>query len=245
MAELLGRKVDVLVTSGTAAAIVARKATTTVPIVVGTMGDPVRTGLVNSLARPGGNLTGLSLGYAEGMPGKWLQLLQEMVPQLSTIAVVTNPSNPMNADLRRELVSIAAARSLKLQLIEVQDPESLNRSFEQAGRKAQAVLVLPDPLISENRRRVTSLAAKYRLPAIYPLHDYVDVGGLMAYGPDFAVAWGRAADYVDKILKGAKPGDLPIEQPNKFELVVNLKTARALGITIPESILLRADEVIR
>jgi putative ABC transport system substrate-binding protein len=245
MTELVGRKVDVLVTSGTAAAIAARKATTTVPIVVGTMGDPVRTGLVNSLARPGGNLTGLSLGYAEGMPGKWLQLLQDMVPRLSTIAVVTNPSNPMNADLRRELVGIAAARGLKLQLIEVQDPESLNRSFEQAGRKVQAVLVLPDPFISENRRRVTSLAAKYRLPAIYPLHDYVDVGGLMAYGPDFAVAWARAADYVDKILKGAKPGDLPIEQPNKFELVVNLKTARTLGIMIPESILLRADEVIR
>ncbi len=245
MADVLGRKVDVLVTSGTTAALAAKNATSTVPIVVGAMGDPLRTGLAASLAHPGGNLTGLSLGYAEGMTGKWLQLLQETVPRLSTVAVIVNPDNPIARDLAEEVETIAPARAVKLLLIEARDPKTLARAFEQARRKAQAVLVMPDPVITAHRGQVTALAAKYRLPAMYTLRDFVDVGGLMAYGPDFAVAWRRAAEYVDKILKGAKPADLPIEQPTKFELVVNLKTAKALGITIPESILLRADEVIR
>jgi putative ABC transport system substrate-binding protein len=245
MAEVLGSKVDVLVTSGTPAAIAAKNATSTIPIVVGAMGDPLRTGLAASLAHPGGNLTGLSLGYGEGMSGKWLQLLQETVPRLSHVAVIANPDNPIARDLAAELKAIAPARGVKLLLIEVRDPEALDRAFEQARRKAQAVLVLPDPVIAANRGQVTALAAKHRLPAMYALRDFVDLGGLMAYGPDFAVAWRRAAEYVDRILKGAKPEDLPIEQPTKFELVVNLKTAKALGLTIPESILLRADEVIR
>jgi len=245
MTEVLGHKVDVLVTSGTAAAIAAKNATDKVPIVVGVMGDPLRTGLVASLARPGGNLTGLSLGYAEGMAGKWLQLLQETVPRLSNVAVITNPDNPLVRSLAKEVETIAPARGLKILRIEVRNPETLNHAFEQAGQKAQAVLVLPDPIIAEHRTQVSALATKYRLPTMYALRDFVDVGGLMVYGPDFAVAWRRAADYVDKILKGAKPADLPIEQPTKYVLVVNLKTAKALGITIPESILLRADEVIR
>jgi len=245
MAEVLGRQVDVLVTSGTAAAIAAKNATSTVPIVVGAMGDPLRTGLAASLACPGGNLTGLSLGYAEGMGGKWLQLLQETVPRLSTVAVIVNPDNPIARDLAREVEAVAPARGLKLLLIEVRKPETLDRAFEQAGRKAQAVLVLPDPVIAAERGQVTALATKRRLPAMYALRDFVDAGGLMAYGPDFNVAWRRAAEYVDKILRGTKPSDLPIEQPTQYELIVNLKTARVLGLTIPESILLRADEVVK
>jgi putative ABC transport system substrate-binding protein len=245
MAEVLERKVDVLVTYGTEAAVAAKNATSTIPIVVAAMGDPIRSGVAASLARPGGNLTGLSMGFAEGMAGKWLELLQEMVPRLSTVAVIANPDNPIARDLAKELEAIAPRRGLKLRLIEVREAGALDRAFEQAGRKAQAVLVLPDPMVAAHRGQVTALAAKYRLPTMYYLRDYVDAGGLMAYGPDLAVLYRRAADYVDKILKGAKPGDLPIEQPTKFELIVNLKTAKALGITIPESILLRADEVIR
>lgn len=245
MAEVNDRKVDVLVTYTTIAAIAAKNATSTIPIVVASVADPVRSGLVASLARPGGNLTGLTTGLSEGMAGKWLELLQETVPRLSTVAVIATTDSPIVRDLAKELEAIAPTRGVKVRLIEVREPGTLNRAFEQAARKAQAVLVLPDPIFSAHRGQLTALAAKHRLPAIYPLRDYVDAGGLMAYAPDLTVMFRRAAEYVDKILKGAKPGDLPIEQPTKFELVVNLKTAKALGITIPQSILLRADEVIR
>ena len=243
MAEVVEHKVDVLVTYGTPAAIAARKASSTIPTVDAAMGDPVRSGLVASLARPGGNLTGLSLEWGD-MASKWLELLQEMVPRLSAVAVMVNPDNPVNRDFAKDLQAIAPTRGLKLRIIEVRAQAALDRAFKQARRDAHAVLVVGD-LTFEDREQITSLAAKQRLPAVYYLRDYVDAGGLMAYGPDFAVLWRRAAEYVDKILRGAKPGDLPIEQPTKFELLVNLKTAKALGLTIPESILLRADEVIR
>ncbi|HEY2980784.1 MAG TPA: ABC transporter substrate-binding protein [Anaerolineales bacterium] len=245
MADVLGRKVDVLVTYTTQAAIAAKNATNMTPIVVAAVADPVRSGLVATLARPGSNLTGLSTGWGDGMVGKWLELLQETVPRLSTVAVFERPDNPIARDLAKELQAIARARSVKLRLIEVREPGAIGRAFEQGAQKAQAVLVLPDPMFSEHRSQLTFLAGKYRLPTIYYVRDFVDAGGLMAYGPDLAVMFRRAAEYVDKILKGAKPADLPIEQPTKFELVVNLKTAKALGITIPQSILLRADEVIR
>jgi len=245
MSEVVERKVDVLVTWSTTAAVAAKKATSTIPIVDAAMSDPIRSGLAASLARPGGNLTGLSGGFAEGFAGKWLELLQETVPRLSRIAVIESPDTAIARDLERELKAIAAARRLKLLLIEVREPGELDRAFEQAARKSQAVLVLPDPMLGANREQVVALAAKHRLPAIYYLRDFVDAGGLMAYAPDLVAMFRRAAEYVDKILKGAKAGDLSIEQPTKFELVVNLKTAHALGITIPESILLRADEVIR
>ncbi len=245
MAEVIGRNLDVLVTYGTPAAIAAKKATSTVPIVVAVMGNPVGTGLVQSLARPGGNLTGLSLGWGEGIEGKLLELLQETVPRLKTIAIIANPENPLERNLITELNAVAPARRLKLRIIEVRDPEALDRAFEQAGRQAQAVVVIPDPLFLAHLQRITALARRHRLPGMYGLRDFADAGGLMAYGPDRAVMFRRAADYVDKILKGAKPADLPIEQPTRYELIVNLKTAKALGITIPESILLRADEVIR
>jgi len=243
--EVLRQKVDVLVTVATAGAIAAKNASNTVPIVGIGMADPVRTGVVSSLARPGGNLTGLSMGWGEGMAGKWLELLQEAVPRLSTLAVVANPDNPLVRDLARDLKVIAPTRGLKLRSIEVREAKDLDRAFAQAAQMGQAVLVLPDPMIAAHIKQVTTLTAKYRLPAMYYLREFVDAGGLMAYGPDLAVMTRRAAEYVDKILNGARPGDLPIEQPTKFELVVNLKTAKTLGVSIPESILLRADEVIR
>ena len=245
VADVLEHKVDVLVTSTTQATIAARNGTSTVPIVGVGMAEPLRTGLATSLAHPGGNLTGLSQGWDEGIGSKWLELLQETVPRLSTVAVIEDPETPIARGLAKELEANAPTRGMRLQLIEIREAGALGRAFEQARRKAQAVLILPAPIITAHREQVTALAAKLRLPAVYYLRDFVDAGGLMAYAPNLTVQFRRAADYVDKILKGAKPGDLPIEQPTEFELVVNLKTARALGITIPESILLRADEVIR
>jgi putative tryptophan/tyrosine transport system substrate-binding protein len=245
MSDVVERKVDVLVTWSTTAAVAAKKATSTIPIVDAAMSDPIRSGLAASLARPGGNLTGLSGGFAEGFAGKWLELLQETVPRISHVAVIESPDTAIARDLERELKAIAAARGLKLRLIEVREPGALDRAFAQAARKSEAVLVLPDPMLGANREHIVALAAKHRLPAIYYLRDFVDAGGLMAYAPDLVAMFRRAAEYVDKIMKGAEPGDLSIEQPTKFELVVNLKTAHALGITIPDSILLRADEVIR
>jgi len=245
MAEVLGQKVDVLVTYGTEAAVAAKSATSTVPVVVAGMSDPIRSGVGASLARPGGNVTGFSMGFDQSISGKWLELLHEMVPQISTVAVIANPDNLIGQRLAKDLENIAPARALKLRLIEVRAAGALDRAFEQAGRKAQGVLVVPDSLFGAHRWQVAALAAKYRLPDMYPARDYVEAGGLMSYGPDFSAGWRRAAEYVDKILKGAKPGDLPIEQPTKFEMVINLKTAKALGLTVPENLLLQADEVIR
>jgi putative ABC transport system substrate-binding protein len=245
MAEVLGRKIDVLVTVGTPAALVAKDATNTVPIVVAMMGDPIGTGLAGSLARPGGNLTGLSLQVTEGLSGKWLELLREAVPRLSTVAVISHPDNPLNQVLVKELKNLAPKQGVTLQFIDVGDSEALDRAFKQARRGAQAVLVLVDPFTVQHHQQITALAVKHRLPLMSALRDFVDAGALMAYGVNSAVLYRRAAEYVDKILRGAKPADLPIEQPTRFELVVNLKTAKALGITIPQSILLRADEVIR
>ena len=245
MAEVLGRKVDVLFTWGTPAAIAAKNATSTVPIVAVAMGEPLRTGLATNLARPGGNLTGLSLAWGEGIGGKWLELLQETVPRLTTVAVIANPDNPVEREVVKDLEVAAATRHLKLRIIEVREAEALDRALQQARAQAQAVLVFGDALFLAHQRQITAFAARHRLPGVYALRDFVDAGGLMAYAPDLAVMSRRAAEYVDKVLKGVKPGDLPIEQPTKFELVVNLKTAKALGIKIPQSILLRADEVIR
>jgi putative ABC transport system substrate-binding protein len=245
VSDILGRELDVLVTYGTPAAIAAKKATSTIPIVGVAMGEPLRTGLAASLAQPGGNLTGTSVGWAQGIGGKWLELLRETVPRLSHVSVIGDSDNPIAQDLAEELKVLARARRLKVRFIDVREPSALEHAFEQARRTAQAVIVLPAPFISAHRGQVTALAAKYRLPTIYYLRDYVDVGGLMAYAPDLNDQFRRAADYVDKILKGSRPADLPIEQPAQWSLIVNLKTAKALGITIPESILLRADEVIR
>ena len=245
MAEVVALKVDVIFTYSTPAALAAKNATSTIPIVVGAMGDPVATGLAASLARPGGNLTGLSMGYAEGTAGKWLEMLKEVVPRLSTIAVVMNAANPLEQHLESQLETVATAQRLKVQVIDGRESETLERDFELARRKVQAVVVLADPVTNTHRKQIIALAARARLPALYAMTASVDDGGLMAYGPDVAIMFRRAAELVDKILKGAKPADLPIEQPTQYELIVNLKTAKSLGLTFPDSILLRADEVVR
>lgn len=245
MAEVIALKVDVLVTYSTPGALAAKNAAGNTPIVVAMMGDPIGTGLVASLARPGGNLTGLSLAWTGGIQGKWLELLQETVPKLSTIAVIANPDSAMVLELIKDLEAVAPARGLKLRIMQVSNPEALPHAFEQARRQAQAVLVLPDPLTVQAQQQIVLLSAKHRLPSLYALLEFADAGGLMAYGVESTALFRRAAGYVDKILKGAKPGELPIEQATQYALAVNLKTAKAIGITIPESILLRAEKVIR
>jgi len=245
MAELVAREVDVLVTYGTDGAIAARNATRSVPIVVATMGDPVGAGVASSLARPGGNLTGLSQQAAGSITGKWLELLQEIVPKLRSVAIISNPESHWIAKISKELEATARDRKVKLQFLRVRDKSGLNDAFKMAQQRSQAVLVLPDPLTSTNRQHIAALAAKHQLPSLYPLRHFVDAGGLIAYGPNITVQFQRAAEYVDLILKGANPGNLPIEQPTKFELIINLKTAKALGVTLPESVLLRADEVLQ
>jgi putative ABC transport system substrate-binding protein len=245
MADLVGRKVDVIVTYSTPAAAAAKSATSTIPIVVASMGDPVGTGVAASLAHPGGNLTGLSLQMTEGIPGKWLELLQETVPRLHTVAVIGNPDTPLFGLVRRPLEAAALARNLKLRFMDMRASEAIEPVFGQARRAAQAALVIPDPLTFYYQRQVAAQAAKDHLPVIYGLPEYADAGGLMAYGPNQAVLFRRAAEYVDKILRGANPADLPIEQATQYVLIVNLRTAHALGLTMPTSILQRADEVIR
>jgi putative tryptophan/tyrosine transport system substrate-binding protein len=245
MREVVASKVDIIVTFGTPAGIAAKQATDTVPIVDAVMGDPLRTGLVASLARPGGNLTGLSLGWAQGLPGKWLELLQETLPRLSTVAVIANLDNPNEQALVNELHTAASTLRLKLRIIDVREPAAFERALEQAQRQAQALLILADPANKGPFSQVVALVATHRLPAIYVLRDFADAGGLMALGPDLAPLFRRAAEYVDKILRGAQPADLPVEQSSQYVLVVNLKAAQALRLTIPQSILLRADEVIR
>jgi putative ABC transport system substrate-binding protein len=245
MNQVIAQNVDVLFTYGTPAAIAAKKATSTVPIVVAMVGDPLGTGLAASLARPGGNLTGISLAMAEGLGSKWVQLLHETVPRLSTVAVIGNPASPWVLNMTGELEAAARTRGLTIRFIEVRDVKGLDRAFARAQREAQGAVVLGDPLTLHNWQRILLLAGKHLMPTMYTNLELAKFGGLMAYGVDSVVAFRRAADYVDKVLRGANPGDLPIEQPARYTLVINLKTARALGLTIPESILLQADEVIR
>jgi putative ABC transport system substrate-binding protein len=209
------------------------------------MGDPVKVGVVSNLARPGGNLTALSTGYTDGFAGKWLELLLEAVPQTTTVAVLWNLSNPVVRPYQSDLEKVALARGVALRFIDVREPGKLDHAFRQARQTAQAAVVVCENLFINNGPQVVALAARHRLPTMYCLSGFAHAGGLIAYGTDLSAMYRRAAEYVDKILRGAKAGDLPVEQPTKFELVVNLKTAKALGIIIPESILVRADEVIR
>lgn len=245
MAEMVEHKMDVIVTFGTPGAIAAKNATRTIPIVAATMADPVRTGLAVSLARPGGNLTGISMGYSEELGGKWLELLQETVPQLTTVAVIANLDNPILRYLTEDVRTAALKRRLKVLPIDVREAGALEAAFIQARQNAQGVVLFGDAMTLENQRRVASLAAKNRTPVVYNVGTFVERGGLMAYSPDVKAQFRRAAEYVDKILKGASPAELPIEQPTRYVLVVNPNTAKAIGLTIPQSILLRADEVIR
>jgi putative ABC transport system substrate-binding protein len=243
-AELVRLKVDLIVTRGTTGALAAKNATRTIPIVMATSGDPVAAGLVASLARPGGNVTGLSSINAE-LVGKRLGLLKEAIPGIARIAVVLNLSNPTLVTQRKQIEVAARSLGFQTQFLDVRKPEDLGRAFDTAVKqRADAVHVGLDFLAQSNLGRIVDLAAKHRLPTIYSTRDFVDAGGLMAYGVSRLEMYRHAATYVDKILKGAKPADLPVEQPNKFELVINLKTAKALGLTISPSLLQRADQVI-
>jgi putative ABC transport system substrate-binding protein len=248
-AELVALKVDVIVTSAgtTATALAAKQVTRTLPIVF-VAADAVGSGLVNSLARPGGNVTGLS-NLASDLVGKRMELLTQAVPGVSRVAVLRLPGalgERTEKDMLEATEVEARALGVRLQFVEARDPADFDRAFsDMTNVRAGALTVLPSNMFLRESRRLVDLAAKNRLPAVYPSREYVDAGGLMAYGANLADLSRRAATYVDKILKGANPGDLPIEQPTKFELVINLKTANDLGLTIPQSVLTRADEVIQ
>jgi ABC-type uncharacterized transport system substrate-binding protein len=246
-ADLVALNVDVIVVTNTPAALAARQATRTIPIVLGWAADPVRSGLVTSLARPGGNVTGLSVLFTE-LVGKRLELLRQTVPGVSRIAVLRHPGDygeRTENEVLKEADVAARALGVRLQVIEARGPEDFDRAFSDMARaRADAVAVQSTNVFFIERRRLVDLAAKNRLPAMYPTREFVEAGGLMSYATNTADLLRRAAAYVDKILKGAKPADLPVEQPTKLELVINLKTAKALGLTIPPSLLQRADQVI-
>ena len=242
--ELVRLKVDVILTRGTPAVMAAKNATGTIPVVMAASGDPLLSGVVAGLARPGGNVTGLSAIVVE-VTGKRLQLLREVVPGVSRIAVLFDMGNPNNALQWKETEIAAPSLGVQPQLLDVRKPGDFGGAFDAAIRqRAGAMVVGIDALTQANHRSIIDLAAKHRLPAIYASREFVDAGGLVAYGVSYSHLYHRAASFVDKILKGAKPADLPVEQPTKFELVVNLKTAKALGLTIPPTVLLQADHVI-
>jgi ABC-type uncharacterized transport system substrate-binding protein len=243
-AELVRLKVYVIVAVSTVAARAAKNATRTIPIVA-LSGDPVETGLVASLARPGGNVTGLA-SLAPELSTKRLELLKEIVSKVSLVAVLWNPNGPAPVLAFKETQLAAKRLGLLLQSLEVRGPDDFESAFGGAIReRASALLVISDPLTNTHQRRIVELAAKNRLPAIYPIREFVQAGGLMAYAPDRLEQYRRVAYYVDKILKGAKPADLPVEQPTKFEFVINLKAAKQIGLTIPPNVLARADKVIK
>jgi putative ABC transport system substrate-binding protein len=243
-ADLVRLKVDLIVASTTTDALAAQKATSAIPIVMVAAGDPVAVGLVESLARPGGNITGLSQMSGE-MVGKRLELLKEMVPRLSRVAVLWNPRNAASTLNWKEIQLPARQLGVELHSLEVRRPDELDQAFGDAMRaRAGALAVMPDPLFAANLKRIADLATKSRLPSIFHISVFADAGGLVAYGPDRADMYRRAATFVDKILKGTKPGDLPIERATKFELVINIRTAKALGLDIPRDLRLRADSVI-
>ena len=241
-AEFVRLKVDVILTVGSAAAV-ARQATSTIPIVFALAADPVGSGLVASLARPGGNLTGLSLQSSD-LAGKRIELLREVLPGLRRLAIIANVDS--SSSVLESAEARAAARKLGLDadVLEIRRAEDIGDAFGTLESGVQALYVCPDPLVNANYARINTLALGTRLPTIHPFRDYLGAGGFMSYGANNADLFRRAGDYVDKILRGAKPGDLPVEQPTKFDLVINLTTAKALGLKIPESFLLRADEVI-
>ncbi len=244
-ANLVSFKVDIIVAVGDAAINAARHATSTIPIVMVASADPVGAGFVASLARPGGNLTGLSALSPE-LSGKRLELLREAIPGASRIAILVNPTDPAQILDVRELQTAAQALGVQLQTLVVRGLDEFDTAFAAlTGERAEALLVLEDPLTVTYRIRIVDLVAKSRLPAMYAVREFVDAGGLMAYGPSLPDLFRRAAYYVDRILKGAKPGDLPVEQPVKFELVINLQTAKTLGLALPSSLLFQANEVIQ
>jgi putative ABC transport system substrate-binding protein len=242
--ELLAQKVEVIVTAGTPASLAVKKAATSVPLVMVAVGDPVATGLVASLARPGGNVTGLT-STTEETEGKRLELLRQVIPKLSHLGVFWNPDNPVLVPQLKETRTAAQVLGIKVEVLEVRNPGELEEAFKTIVRERPgALLVMGDRLFLHNRQRIIEFATKQRLPVV-PVHpELVEEGGLMSFGPSYRGMHRRAAYYVDRILKGVKPADLPVERPTKFELVINLRTAKALGLTIPPSLLARADQVI-
>ena len=241
-AEFVRLKVDVIVTGGNAA-VAAKQASSAVPIVFALVDDPVGLGLIASLARPGGNVTGLSIQNPD-LAGKRVELLREVVPGLRRLAIMANVELPSAASEMREVQTAARTLGLDAATFPIRRAEDIAPAFEALKGSADALYVVGDGLVITHRVRINTLALIARLPTIYPVREYVEVGGLMSYGPNFPDLFRRAADYVDKILRGAKPGEIPVEQPTKFDLAINLTTAKALGLTVPESFLLRADEVI-
>jgi putative ABC transport system substrate-binding protein len=241
--ELVRLKVDVIVTHNTPPPLAAKQATSVIPIVFATAGDPVGTGIVASLARPGGNVTGLS-SQAPDTAGKRVELLRELIPSLRRLAILADVGNPYAALDVGEVQRAAGTLGLEVAAFEIRRAEDIAPAFEAFQGRAQALYVLPVPLLLANRVRINTFALAGRLPTMHGVREPVEAGGLMSYGPNWPDMWRRAADLVDKILRGAKPGEIPVEQPTKFDLVINLTTAKALGLTIPEAFLLRADEVI-
>jgi putative tryptophan/tyrosine transport system substrate-binding protein len=242
-AEFVRLNVDVIVTTGTAPVVAAKQATSVIPIVFTSAGDPVATGLVASLARPGGNVTGLS-NQLPDLAGKRLELLREIIPDLHRLAILTNIGSPIGALEMGEVQAAARTLGLEILPLEIRRAEDIGPAFEALKDRADALYVVAEPLLSGNRVRISTLALGARLPTLHGFREYVEAGGLVSYGPNIPDLFRRAADLVDKILRGAKPKDIPVEQPAKFDLVINLTTAKALGLTIPPTLLARADEVI-
>jgi putative ABC transport system substrate-binding protein len=244
-AELVRFKVDVIVATNPWAASAAKSSTSTIPIVMIVVDDPVRAGLIGSLARPGGNITGLTAAVdAPEIIGKQLELLTQSVPNLSRVALLSDPTHPFAASSSGEAKRAARSLRIHLRTVDVRGPDDFDNAFAAMKRDRTGAILVPPRMLMGHRDRLATLAAKHRLPAIFGFRQWVEAGGLMAYGPDFADLLRRVGTYVDRILRGASPGDLPVEQPTKFELVINLKAAKALGLTIPASVLARADQVI-
>ena len=245
IAELIALKVDVIVTAGTPASLAVKRATATIPVVMVAVGDPVGTGLVASLARPGGNLTGL-VSIAPDLEGKRLELLGEIVPRLSHVALLVNPGNPFHTASEQQVLAAARVLHLRAQVVAVRSEAEFDQAFAVIARERPgALIMLADRLFLHHRARIVDFAARHRLPAVYPYQELVEAGGLMSFGPSYPGMHRRAAYFVDKIFKGARPADLPMEQPSKFEVVINLKAAKLLGLAVPQSVLLRADRVVQ
>jgi len=244
ISELTNLKVGVLITQGTAVTVAAKRATTTTPIVT-VSADPVGLGLVKSMGHPGGNITGLSFGQGEDFGGKWLELIKETVPKVSRVEIIWNPANRTSTATVKQLERLAPGLNLQLSPHSVRSAADIDAAFADVSRaRAAALIVLTDPLVVSRKAQLVELTAARHIPTIYGLREFIEAGGLMSYGPSLIDLWRRSAAYVDKILKGAKPADLPVEEPTRFELVINMKTAKALGLTIPQTLLLRADQVI-
>jgi putative tryptophan/tyrosine transport system substrate-binding protein len=243
-ADLVRLNVDVIAAGGTLAPLAAKRATTTIPIVMLAAGDPLGSSLVASLARPGGNVTGMSLMIPD-LGGKRLELLKEVLPRVARVTVLWNAANPYSARVFKETQAVASTVGIELISLEVRDPDDFDGAFEALRRlRPDALVVVEDPLTLSNIKRLVEFVAEQRLPALYGVREFVDVGGLISYGPNIADLFRRSAYCIDKILKGAKPADLPVQQPTKFEMLINLKTAKALGLEVPPTLLARADEVI-